>query len=45
MLNFYHPNELKSRISLDIGAQPLPLHRTIDDCQAAFDYSVRAGKF
>ena len=43
ILNFNHPHELKAKVSLGIGNNPLPLSQIVDDCQTAFEYSVRIG--
>lgn len=44
VLHFYHPDEMKGMLDLDIPEKGLPLQKLIDDCFTTLKYQVRTGK-
>ena len=45
ILDFEYPSDLKKKLDLEIGANPLPLNTILNDCKTAMDFSVKTGFF
>ena len=45
ILEFHHPEEMKTLIDLDIPDQAVPLQQLVIDCATTLKYQVKTGKF
>lgn len=42
ILEFHHPNQLKSKLDLDIKQEPVNLNQILQDCESSFKYAVKS---
>lgn len=45
ILEFHHPEEMKTLIDLEIPDQAVPLQQLVIDCATTLKYQVKTGKF
>lgn len=45
VLEFYHPEDMKRLLDLDVPETGLPLQQLIEDCAKTMKYQVKTGEF